>query len=701
MSVSSSARLAQGRALQQQGRLAEAAATFRELLVQEPQHGEALHLLGITLGQMGRPQEAVVLITAAVAVQPSNPFMHTNLGNVLGELGRNAEALDAYDRAVALKSDLAAAHRGRGIALMRLTRPEEALSSLNRVVQLAPGDAQAHNDLGVALERLGRNREALEHFDRAIALNSHYLEPYRNRGLLQMSLGHHAEALSSIEQTLTLQPRQPAVLADRGDALRALGHAAEALSSYDQSLAIAPGEARVHHHRALALLTLQRHSDALASVERALALSPRDVGAHFHRGVALARLQRHEEALASFDRVLELGGRSAEALNNRGGELAQLARHREALEAFLAALECKPDCLEAYSNAAYTLQALGRFAEALQNFDRALSIDPEHTASLWGKGLLKLTLGEFEPGWSLYESRLRFAHLRQYLRSCPALRWSGAETLAGKTILIQAEQGLGDTVQFSRYIPLLEAQGARVFFEVPVELTKLLRSFRMRGTLLTRADPLPQVDYHCPLLSLPLAFRTQAHTIPADVPYVSVDPAAVDEWRARLRASPGVKVGVNWQGQIATEKQPWIRGRSFPLACAAPLARVRGVSLVSLQKGPAAEQRTAVEFGGALMQLTDPLDTGADALIETAALMSALDLVVTSDTLVAHLAGALRIPVFVVLQAVPDWRWLLDRADSPWYPGMRLFRQRESGDFQEVFERVAREVETLVRKRQT
>ncbi|MGO9802682.1 MAG: tetratricopeptide repeat protein [Steroidobacteraceae bacterium] len=700
MGISSSAQLAQGQALLQQGRLAEAAAAFRYLLATEPRNSHALHLLGITVGRMGHPQEAVDLITAAVGMLSSNPIMHTNLGNALSELGRHTEALKSYDRAVALKPDLAVAHSARGMLLVRLTRPQEALDSLTRALQLSPNDALVHNSLGVALERLGRNAEALQHFERAIALNARFPEAYHNHGLLLMSLGRHADALSSIDRALALQPGHAAILASRGNALRALERPAEALASYDQSLAIASGDARVHHQRAVALLSLQRYGEALAGLECALALSPDEFGAHLHRGVVLEHLDRHEQALRSFDRVVELNGPSAEVLNNRGAALVMLARPGEALEAFREAIECNPDGVGAYTNAAHVLQALGRFPEALQTFDRALAIEPDHTGSQWGKSLLKLTLGEFEQGWPLYESRLRLENRREQVREFAVPRWSGSQTLTGKNILVHAEQGLGDTVQFSRYIPLLEAQGARVIFELPEDLSKLMVSLRMRGALLTRGEPPPPLDYHYPLLSLPLAFQTQLHTIPGGVPYIAADAAAVADWRARLRALPGLKIGLNWQGHAATEKQPWLRGRSFALSCAAPLARVPGVSLVSLQKGTAAEQRASVEFGSALAQLTDPLNIGADAVMESAALISALDLVVTSDTFFAHLAGALGVPVFVALQTVPDWRWLLDRSDSPWYPTIRLFRQREPGDWAEVFERVAHEVAALVGKRQ-
>lgn len=617
--------LAQGYAMQRQGRLAEAAALFQQVITREPHNGDALHLLGVTLGQMGRPQEAVTLIGQAVETRPSNPYMHCNLGNALSNVGRHADAAIAFQRAATLKPDLLAAHRGLAIAELCQRRYEEALRSIDRA--------------------------------------------------------------------LALQPQDPVMLANRGNALRALGRHTEALASYDRSIVIAANDAEVHHNRALALLALERHEEVLGSLERARALAPERFGIHFHRGVAQSLLHRHAEALASFDEALRLEPRSAEALGNRGVELGHLGRSEEALEAFARAAEASPQYVDAYNNAANTLVALGRRREALEQFDRALRIEPDHAATLWSKSLLKLALEEYEEGWPLYESRLKLEHLREYRRSFPVPRWTGREDIAGKRILIHAEQGLGDALQFCRYLPLLEEKGARVVFEVPAALSRLMQSLQFRGTLISQGEPLPpDLDRHCPLLSLPLAFATRADSIPAKLHYLQAEGTATAAWRDRLGTLPGLKIGLNWQGGAVAERQAWIRGRSFALSCAAPLAQVQGISLISLQKGPAARQLSEVGFGGTIAQLTDPDDTSAEALMETAALVSALDLVITSDTAVAHLAGALGAQVWVALHAVPDWRWLLDRADSPWYPSMRLFRQRAAGEWAEVFERVAREL---------
>ncbi|HZT01011.1 MAG TPA: tetratricopeptide repeat protein [Steroidobacteraceae bacterium] len=617
-------------------------------------------------------------------------------GYTLQQQGRLAEAATLFRQAIAREPNNGDALHLLGVTLGRMGQAQEAVLHLQAAADARPSNPYILANFGHALSSVGRHSEAAGAFGRAAALKPDLLAAHRGRAFAELSERHYEEALRSIDQALVLHPRDAVMLANRGNALRALKRLEEALASYDRSLALAPGEAEVHHCRALALISLERYEDALGSLERAQALAPQRFGIHFHRGVALSLLERHAEALLSFERALTIEPRSAEALSNRGVELGHLGRSEEALASFAKAAEAKPDYIDAFNNAAGTLNALGRREEALQQFDRALSIEPDHAPTLWSKGLLKLAQGEYEEGWPLYEARLRLEYLREYHRSFSTPRWTGSEDLAGKRILIHAEQGLGDALQFCRYLPLLEDKGAQIVFEVPEALAELMRSVRFGGTLICQGDPVPSaLDYHCPLLSLPLAFGTRADTIPAEVPYLKADPAAVASWRNRLSALPGLKIGLNWQGHAGAEKQAWIRGRSFALACAAPLARLPGVSLISLQKGAAAGQRSQVDFGGALAQLTDPDDVSAHALAETAALLSALDLIVTSDTSVAHLAGALGLPVWVALHAAPDWRWLLERSDSPWYPTMRLFRQRAPGDWLELFERLAREVGEL------
>jgi tetratricopeptide (TPR) repeat protein len=635
---------------------------------------------------------------AAAELQPLNPAVQANLGSALNAAGRHLEALSCYERALALRADLAGAHRGRGAALMHLGQPEAALASFREAVRLAPSDDQAQNGLGVALERAGRCEEARRCFERALALNPRNAEAHHNLGLIEAAAGRHAEALTSIERALALQPNQPALHGNRGTELLALGRHAEALATFDRALTLAPQDATLHHDRGLALVSLNRHAEALASFDRAVELAPQQFGAHFRRGVALAALERYEESLASFNRALGLDPNSADALNNRGAVLVRLFRPAEALPDFARSVVLKPDQAGAFTNAGIALRGLGRYHEALDHLDRAVSIKPDEVTATWTKALLKLALGELRDGWPLYESRLRLPHVRRLQRTFAGPRWTGAEPLTGKTLLVYADQGLGDTLQFCRYIPVLEAIGARVVFEVQPTLKPLLRSLAMQGALVGRGETLPEFDLHVPLGSLPLALRTEIDTIPGGVPYLKVDPTAVRSWGERLAALPGRKVGLNWQGNPEAEKFSALEARSFPLGAAAALARVAGVTLVSLQKGRGAEQSAEVEFGGEIIQLTDPFHMGPEEIAaETAAILMGLDLVITCDTALAHLAGALGARVWVVLQAVPDWRWFIERSDSPWYPTMRLFRQRTPGDWPELFERVAAELAALTR----
>jgi len=658
--------------------------------------------------------------------------MHVNLGSALSAAGRHAEALSCYERAIEIQPGMSVAHRARGSTLMALDRAAAALESFAEAARLAPADDQAHNGMGVALERLKRPQEARACFAWAVALNPDNAEAHHNLGLLEASAGRHPQALASLERAAALQPRQPAVHTNRGIELLALGRLPEALGSFDRAIELDPMQSNAHFNRGLALfslgrfaeslasfqqalrlvpnsalahlwqgnalLKLSRPGEALASFDRALEYAPGNFAGHFQRGIALAELQRHAESVASFTQALASDPQSAEAFNNRGAVLMRLFRPADALAAFQQAVSLKADYADACTNAGNALKGMGRFIEALGSFDRALSIRADAATALWSKGVVKLALGELREGWPLYEARLRIEPARSLQRKFDRPRWTGEESIAGRTVLVHAEQGLGDTLQFCRYVPMLNDQGASVVLEVQPQLETLLRSLPLRGALIHRGAPLPAFDLHVPLSSLPLALRTDMDSLPAPVPYLRVEPAAVRVWGERLAALPGLRVGINWHGNPAAERFAALQSRSFPLAAAAPVADLPAVTLISLQKGAGAEQIGAVEFSRRVLQLTDPRHMGADELAtETAAILMGLDVLVTADTALAHLAGALGVKVWVILQCVPDWRWLLGRADSPWYPTMRLFRQRSPGDWTEVLRRVATELATVRR----
>jgi tetratricopeptide (TPR) repeat protein len=566
--------------------------------------------------------------------------------------------MTSTDRAKAL------ALRERGLELMQLGQLQAALTSLNEAVRLSPDDSVALNGMGVILLSVNQFPKALACFDRSIVLQPNDPIANHNRGLVLMSLTRYEEARQCFERTLQL----------------------------------APGSQPTWLWRGKCYLELQRPAEGLASFERARALAPDDFAAHFQAGIALARLARNSEALACFTCALACNPRSAEAFNNRGAVAVRLFRPAEALADFQRAIELNPGYADAYVNYGNTLKGLGRYSEALPPFDRALSLRPADVEATWSKAVLLLSQGDFARGLPLYESRLQRDPVRRLQRDFNRPRWNGQQPLAGRSLLVHAEQGLGDTLQFARYVQLLEKVGAEVTFEVQPVLMQLLRSLPLRGKLIARGDPTPNTDFHIPLLSLPLALGTRIDSIPGGAPYLSVDPEAERAWRERLAALPGRKIGLNWHGNPEAEKHSALQARSFPLATAAPLAELPGITLVSLQKGAGAEQRAQVGFNARIAQLTDPQSLGAaEIATETAAILKCLDLVITADTALAHLAGALGVRVWVVLQSVADWRWLVHRDDCPWYPTMRLFRQRTPGDWSEIFQRIARALEAETR----
>ena len=717
------------------GRLREAAAGYEELLRGDPDNADLLHRLGIVRAQLGETHDAVRLLARAVELKPQRAPVLVNLGLALHTLGRESEALVCCDRALALDPGLAGAHRLKYSVLAALGEPEQALAHIGQAVRLAPGDAGALVDLGVALEAAGRGTDAGVCFERALELEPELAPAHHNLGILAARRGEHARALGHYDRALALQPQQAAVHGNRGNALRELGRLDEAAQSYGTALALEPDNAVIRRNRAALLLLMGRPADALgdydrlttrpdsspadlagrgaslvgvgryaealAVLDRALALAPGDVQANVQRGVALQRLERHEDAVRSFDRALAADERLPEVWNNRGVALAALGRPTEALASFVrsAVLDGRP--ASTHVNAGVVLKSLGRYAEAEASLDLALSLAPDDPAARFELGFLRLALGDYRRGWPLYEARFAVPALAIPRRDFGVPRWDGRAELAGRTLLVHAEQGLGDTIQFCRYLPLLLERGASVVFEVVPAMRRIVSCLSPQIRVIARGERPPPVDFHCPLLSLPLAFDTELASIPRSVPYLHPEPDRVVHWRQRLASLPGLRVGIAWQGNPDVERMIWARGRSVPLAALAPLAEVPGVSLVSLQKGAGSEQLKHVAFRDRVLDLGTALDAGPDAFLDTAAVMEGLDLVISSDTAVAHLAGALARPVWTLLSTNADWRWLVGRSDSPWYPTMRLFRQSVRDEWAAVAAGAAGALEALASRSRT
>jgi tetratricopeptide (TPR) repeat protein len=675
-------------ALHQSGRLAEAEKVYQQVLDIQSDQFDSLHHLGIILFQRGDPAAAVEQIDRALKRNPNDAAALNNRGNALLALQRFDEALASYDRALALRPAYADALCNRSAALHALRRYDEALVACDRTIASQPDYAEAHSNRGNTLRELRRYAEAVESCDRALALAPGFAEAHCNRGSALHALGRFDEALASFDRALALRPAYTDALCSRSASLHALKRYDEALAACDRTIALQPDYAQAHSNRGNTLREMRRYDEAVDACDRALALAPDFAESHCNRGSALHALQRFDEALASFDRALALQPAYADALCNRGAALHALKRYDEALAACDRAIALQPVHAQAHSNRGVVLQDLMRCQEALASYDRALALRPDFAGAHNNAALCRLLIGDYERGWRQHEWRWQTDQLASERRNFPQPLWLGSGELAGRTILLHAEQGFGDTLQFCRYVPLVAARGARVILEVQRPLQDLMRTLAGVAQVISRGELLRAFDLHCPLLSLPLALRTEVDTIPAHMPYLAAPEDKVRAWRDRLDGHEKRRIGLVWAGNPRKELANCNRIdvlRSMEFAQLAPLFEVSDCEFYSLQKGDdAVSQLRDSVLRRHVVDWTDDLHDFSD----TAALIENLDLVITVDTAVAHLAGALNKPIWLLNRYNTCWRWLLDREGSPWYPTARLFRQDAGRQWDGVVARV-------------
>jgi tetratricopeptide (TPR) repeat protein len=516
-----------------------------------------------------------------------------------------------------------------------------------------------------------------EHFCiQILADNASHFDALHMLGSCRAQQGRYPEALELLGNALKANRNSAAALSNYANVLGTMGRWEESLDFYNRSLKQTPGNAVALNYRGIALRQLGRLEDAVRSYDMALGARPNYAVALNNRGTALHDLERFEESLASYDASLALDPRNAGTWNNRGLTLLKVGQLSEALASFDTALTARPRHAETLTNRGVALRELSRHEEALTSLNQAISADPNYANGWWNKAIILLLNGNFEEGWQLYEWRKKRSPPVE-ARSYSQPLWTGAQDIKGKTLFLYVEQGLGDTIQFYRFVIVLIAAGARIILSAPDRLLRLLEDANLPVELIG-ANTVPQhFDYHVPLMSLPLALGTGGDLLASTVPYLRAQPERVSQWAARI-GGHGRKIGIAWQGATIG-----MRDRSIPLACFEMLSTVADVRLISLQKDIGTEQLASA--GMSVETLGVEFDNGPDAFIDTAAVIENLDLVISLDSAVAHLAGALGRPVWVALKKVPDWRWLQNRADSPWYPTMRLFRQEFAGDWDKVF----------------
>jgi tetratricopeptide (TPR) repeat protein len=563
------------------------------------------------------------------------------------------------------------------VSLARAGRAAEAAALLQAITRADPRFMPAHGMLGDLLAGAGRLPEAVQAYDAAIALDPRQPDLRYNRANALAGQGRFEEAAEGFGEAVRLNPRHALALVNHGNALFMLARMDEALARYDQAIAVQPNLIQAHTSRGNLLLRLERNAEALAACDRAIALQPDHPSAHANRAAALFALDRLEEAVAACDRAIAVQPRLTAVYAVRGNALRCLGRHAEALASCDAGLALG-DSASLRHNRGCVLYEQARLDEAMAAFQACLTMDPGHAEARLNTAYVQLARGDYGPGWQAYEARLGpLVPERPFAQP----RWRG-EDLNGRTLLLTSEQGLGDTLQFARYAALAARRGGKVVLEAPPELAALLSS--LEGVqVIAEGNPLPAFDLHSPLMSLPLIMGTQLATVPGEA-YLRADPHRAAAWRARLGPAAKPRIGLVWASGRRPGR-PDKRGdlrRDIPLLKLLEAARP-DLEFISLQKGLDAEAELKAAPGAVIDPAADLRD-----FADTAALIDGLDLVISVDTAPAHLAGALGKPTLTLLRYDACWRWLTQRADSPWYPSMRLLRQAAPGDWDSVIDQL-------------
>jgi tetratricopeptide (TPR) repeat protein len=577
----------------------------------------------------------------------------------------------------------------QGIAFHRAGMLPEAEQLYRRVLLAYPQHFDSVHLLGVIDYQRGAYAEAIRQIDVALTINPNVGDAYNNRGNALKKLGRFEEALASYDRAIALKPDDAASFNNRGSVLKDLKRFDEATADFEKAIALKPDFSEAFNNRGNLLWSLKRAEEALPYYDRAIALKPDNADAFNNRGNALKDLKRFEEAFASYDRAAKLKPDYAEAFYNRGTTLFELKRIEEALSDLSKAVKLKPDYAEAFYNRGTTLKELKRFDEAVADFDRAIALKPDYVDALWNRAMCRLQMGRFREGWVDYEWRWHTTQMMAHRRAFRQGQWNGTSDISGKTILLHMEQGFGDAIMAARYIPRVVETGARVILGVPAPLVPLLAQLPGVAQITTKDETLPAFDVHCPMMSLPAAFDTTLETIPAQVPYLSVPVTHAEKWSQRIPKSQRPRVGLSWAGN---PKFMYDAERSIGLGPMLPLLSRQNVQWFSLQKDLREGDASILRVHHEVTHLGDAIESFAD----TAAIIASLDLVISSDTAMVHLAGALGRPVWILLQFVPDWRWLLDGEDCPWYPTARLFRQPKRNDWQAVMSDVERALDALL-----
>lgn len=642
-----------------------------------PKSADARLNLGNALKDLGRLDEAIAAYRAGLTHSPEHVELTSNLGVALHQAGDPRAALALFDAAIVRRPTLKEARIGRARLLHGLGRHEDSIAEWNRLLELAPDHADALAGLSLAERSIGHTNEAISYLERAIALKPGRADLLGNLGNLLNDANRHADAIARYERALAITPDSAEILCNLAIALHQSGQLDAADETLKRVFALKPNLALLHTNLGVLRSAQGRPDEAIAAYRQAIKLDPRDAKALQNICAALLQMGDVEGALEFGWRAVALGGHNHASYQHQAAAQAEAGDAAGAADSSRKAAALAPDNAELQNNLCGALVMTGDVAGAVEAGRKAVALDPTFEASQFNLACAELLSGDLAAGFEHYEARPRDPNLAHWRDSAPL--WT-PNAPRGSRALVYVEQGMGDAIQFARYVPRLIARGDKVVLGLYKPLRRLLSGLPGTTTV-TPEEPLPPVDFQIRMLSLPHAFGTTLESVPAQVPYLRLPADAIAPWRTRLGPEP-LHVGLVWRGNPNHKND---RNRSVDPALLAPLMATGNVQWVSLQKGAKPDDLSALRRTAPIADWTEELSDFAD----TAALISALDLVITVDTSVAHLAGALAKPVWLLLPFAPDWRWLMARENSPWYPSARLFRQAKAGDWPSVLARVA------------
>jgi tetratricopeptide (TPR) repeat protein len=607
----------------------------------------------------GNLKEAGAIYQSILNEQPDDPNALHLLGLISHQTGNNKIAIDLIEKAIAVKPDVVDFYFHCGSAYQASHNNELAIERYEQALAINPKNADVLNNLGLALHGSGRQEDAIERYEQALVINPDYAEVFNNLG----------------------------------NALRELDKQQEAINHYEKALILNRDFAEAYNNLGLVIQDLDRQEESTKHFKKAIVIKPDYAEAHNNLGNALKEINQQEEAIKHYKQALIIRPDYVETRTNLGLMYHEMGELEEAIKQYEQALIIRPDYAEAHYQLGNTLQELARLEEAIKHYQLAISIKPDYAEAHYNMGLTYLLKGALREGWRNYEWRYKTKKFKHYKRVIDKPKWNGT-SLKNRTILIHAEQGLGDTIQFIRYAPIVANTGGNVIVECHPGIIHLFESYKNSVTFIGKGEPLPDFDVHCSLLSLPGILNTTIDTIPSEINYIHTDKRLASSWKEKLSNSNKFKIGIFWQGNKNHNRDKF---RSIPLKNFESLLSFSEIDFINLQKGEGHEQVIEYGFSNLITDYTAEMDN-EERFSDTAALMQSLDLVIGTDTAIIHLAGAMGIPTWLLLPFHPDWRWMLKIEDTPWYPTMRLFRQEEIGNWHTVVKKIERELEKMICK---